>query len=385
MHFKKLDEIAHKPPVVLIALLLIAIVAFAAVHRLVNRFQSRQKVLAAQTFYRGLDEQRKQDFETAIADFRAALSYDPDNYAYELSLTRALVASQHYDEAEAYLASLAERMPQDGDVNLQLARLAVHDNKYEDAVRYYHRAIYGLWSSDPDTNRRHARLELVDFLLDHGQRMEAQSELIASAAGLPPDPQLHLAVADRFLRAQDYQDALDQYREVIQLDRNNSAAHLGAGKAAFQLGEYRTAQRYLQAAAGGSVQDADAQLMLKTTELVLAADPLRPNLPPAERRRRIAAAFQQAGERATQCLESQSIDQNSAATAADPLLRLRARWVGLEPKMRHDARSADASALDDAMETAIQIEQAAQVRCGQPQGLDLALLLIARNREGAER
>jgi tetratricopeptide (TPR) repeat protein len=298
-------------------------------------------------------------------------------------LTRALVASQHYDEAEAYLASLAERMPQDGDVNLQLARLAVHNDKYEDAVRYYHRAIYGLWSSDPDTNRRHARLELVDFLLDHGQRMEAQSELIASAASLPPDPQLHLAVADRFLRAQDHQDALDQYREVIQLDRNNSAAHLGAGKAAFQLGEYRTAQRYLQVALDGGVQDADAQLMLKTTELVLAADPSRPNLPPGERRHRIAAAFQQAGERANQCLES--IDQNSAATTEDPLRTLRAHWVGLEPNMRHDARSADASALDDAMENVIQIEQAAQARCGQPQGLDLALLLIARNREGAER
>jgi hypothetical protein len=53
--------------------------------------------------------------------------------------------------------------------------------------------------------------------------------------------------------------------------------------------------------------------------------------------------------------------------------------------MSHDARRADASTLDDAMDTVIRIEQTAQAQCGQAQGLDLALLLIARNREGAER
>src|SRR5258708_24874688 len=148
MDSKKLDTFTHKPPVVLIGLLIIAIVAFAGVHRLVNRFGSRQRVLAAQIFYRGLEQQRYRHFDEAIADFRAALSYDPGNYTYELNLAKALIESQraragvpnqHYVEAESYLASLAEREPQDGEVNLPLARLAAHDAKYEDAVRYYHR------------------------------------------------------------------------------------------------------------------------------------------------------------------------------------------------------------------------------------------------------
>jgi tetratricopeptide (TPR) repeat protein len=385
MDSKKLDAIAHKPPVVLVALLLVAIFGFAAVHRLVNRFESRQGVLAAQLFYRGLSEQRNKNFETAIADFRAALSYDPNNYAYELSLAQALVASQRYSEAESYLASLADRAPQDGDVNLLLARLASHDSKYDDAIRHYHRAIYGLWSSDPDGNRRRTRLELVDFLLDHDQRMEAQSELIASAANLPPDSNLHLAVADRFMRAQDYQDALEQYRQVLQLDRDNLMAQLGAGKAAFELGQYRTAQRYLQVVFERHVQDDEARRMLEIADLVLSSDPARPNLTGAERRQRIVAAFQHAGDRAAQCLHSQGVDLTSTAMATDPLRDLRSRWVDLEPKMRHDALHADMNTLNDAMENVIGIEQVAQQRCGEPEGLDLALLLIARNREGAER
>ncbi len=385
MDFKKLDAIAHKPPVVLVVLLLIAIFGFAAVHRLVNRFGSRQGVLAAQLFYRGLSEQKNKNFEMAIADFRAALSYDPNNYTYELSLAKALIASHDYPEAESYLESLAERAPQDGDVNLLLARLAAHDSKYDEAIRRYHRAIYGLWSSDPEGNRRRTRLELVDFLLQHGQRMEAQAELIASAASLPPESQIHLAVADGFLRAQDYQDALNQYRQVIQLDHDNALAHLGAGKAAFELGQYRTAERYLQAAFDRHVQDDDAHGMLDIAKLVLSSDPARPNLTAAERRARILVAFQQAGERASQCLQSQGVDPNSAATAADPLRELHARWAELEPKMRHQALRADGTTLNDAMENVLGIERIAQQRCGEPQGLDLALLLIARNREGAER
>ena len=384
MDFKKLDGIAHKPPVVLAALLLIATFGFAAVHRLVNRFESRQGVLAAQLFYRGLSEQRNKNFETAIADFRAALSYDPNNYTYELSLAKALIASQRYTEADSYLESLAERAPQDGDVNLLLARLAAHDSKYDEAILRYHRAIYGLWSSDPDTNRRRTRLEFVDFLLQHDHRMEAQAELIASAASLPPESQIHLAVADGFLRAQDYQDALNQYRQVIQLDHENTLAHLGAGKAAFELGQYRTAEHYLQAAFDRHAQDDDARRMLEIANLVLSSDPARPNLTAGERRARIVAAFQQAGERASRCLESHVGDQNSAA-AADSLRELYARWVELEPKMRHQAFRADGGTLNDAMENVIGIEQVAQQRCGEPQGFDLALLLIARNREGAER
>jgi tetratricopeptide (TPR) repeat protein len=383
MDSKKLDAIAHNPPIVLLALLLIAIFGFAAVHRLVYRFTSRQRVLAAQTFYRGLDAQRHNDLDTAITDFRAALSYEPDNYTYELSLAKALLATGRFEETRSYLESLAERAPQDGEVNLQLARLAVHDGNYDAAIRYYHRAIYGLWSADPDSNRRRTRLELVDFLLKHDQRMEAQAELIASAASLPPDPTLHLNIADRFLRAGDLPDALDQYRQVLHVDAQNVFAYAGAGKSAFGLGEFATAHRYLQRAVELGTHDDQVPNLLQTATLVLENDPSRPNLTPAERRHRIVAAFEQAGKRVTECLQNSGAAQTNSAQ--DPLAALLARWRDLEPRMRNDARNADAGTLVDAMDTMIRMEETSASRCGEPEGLDLALVLIARNREGAER
>jgi tetratricopeptide (TPR) repeat protein len=346
-------------------------------------------VLAAQVFYRGLEEQRHKNFDGAIADFRAALSYDPANYTYELNLAKVLIESQrdragvpnqHYVEAESYLGSLAEREPQDGEVNLQLARLAAHDGKDEDAVRYYHRAIYGLWSTEPDANRRRARLELVDFLLDHDQRMDAQAELIASAASLPPDATLHLKIADRLLRAGDFHDALDQYQLAIQFDHNNTLAFVGAGKAAFELGQYRTAQRYLQTALQMQALDEEAAGMLKTVMLILQSDPYRPNLSAEDRRKRFVAAFEQAGARAQACIQKAGQTSDAETT----LEALHAQWLAAEPKLAR-VRAADSSTLEDAMDLTLKIEQAAQAQCGDAQGLDLALLLIARNREGAER
>ena len=379
MDSQKLDAFAHKPPVVLLVLLLVAAAGFAAVHRLVNRFSSRQRVLAAQIYYQGLAAQHRQNLAAAIIDFRTALSYDPANYACELSLAQALVADARFDEARTYLASLADRAPQDGDVNLELARMAARDGRFDDAVLHYHRAVYGLWSADPDSSRRGARLELVDYLLEHGRRMDALAELIASAANLPPDPALHLRIADRFLQVEDFPSALDQYRQVLRLDYNRSAACLGAGKAAFSLGRYPAAEHYLQEAFARGVQDAPAAGMLATASLVLATDPTRPNLTPAERRARIFAAFQQAGARAQQCLQSQGTNENPE------LRQLHAHWTTLELGMRANARRAAAGTMVNAMDTVTRIEQLAAAQCGQPQGLDLALLLIARNREGAER
>ena len=61
-------------------------------------------------------------------------------------------------------------------------------------------------------------------------------------------------VGDLFLRAQDYEHALGAYRESLKLERDNRAALAGAGFAAFQLGRYPLAQRYLQAAMHGQSQ-----------------------------------------------------------------------------------------------------------------------------------
>lgn len=366
-------------------MLLIAILGFVGVGRLVTSFHARERSLASQLFTQGQQEREAGKASKATQSFRAALGYDPGNLEYELNLAKALVEAKRYDEAKTYLLSLYERAPQDGEVNLELARLSALQENQDDAVRYYHHAIYGIWDQNPDQQRRQARLELVEFLLKQGDLMSARSELIASASGLPPaEPEPHLRIAGAFMQDKDYDDALRQYREVIRMDRKNQNGYIGAGKAAFQLRQYRTAQRYLQSADRlGNLDPYSAQLM-KTAELLLANDPYLPNLSDAERQRRVTTAFEKAGARLHACAQQRGEDL-MANPPVTPLQELEAEWVKLKPAMRPAYLRRKPNTAEEAMDLVFRIEQQTQTQCGNPEGLDLALTIIGRDREGTEQ
>src|ERR1022692_618819 len=218
--------VPRSAPVILLILPLAAAVAFAAVSHLVSRYNANQQARGRKLYAQGVPDARAARYDDAIAAFRAALTCDPTNSQYQLSLARALRDSndsRRLDEAESYLLALWQRTPQDAAVNLALARVAAHRGSIEDATRYYHNAMYGAWNSDPDANRAKARIELIQFLLKKNAPANAESELMALATSLPPDPAAHLQAAQLFAQAQDYAGALAQYREVLRLDPADSA------------------------------------------------------------------------------------------------------------------------------------------------------------------
>jgi predicted Zn-dependent protease len=179
---------ARRTPLVLAALTVLAIVSFAAVSRLVTRLKANEKRIAWHAYEAGLAEVKAGRAERALDDFRAALVFDRDHPGYQLSLARALRDTGRLDESEAYLLRLWDAAPQDSTINLALARLAARRQSVDGAIRYYHNAIYGVWPSEPDKNRRQAQLELIEFLLKENAHPQAQAELIALAQILPPDP-----------------------------------------------------------------------------------------------------------------------------------------------------------------------------------------------------
>ncbi len=363
------------------SLAILAVLAFLFVNRLVNRFGEQEKALARHLYEQGLAEQNAGRPEGAIEDFRAALTYSRDNFQYQLSLARALRDTGRTDEAETYLISLWEHSPQDGAVNLALGRLAARQRLLDKTLQYYHNAIYGVWASDADTNRLNAWFELIEFLLRQHAYPQAQAELITLAAELPPHPDLHLRAADLFARAQDYDHALVEYQRVLRFDRGNAAALAGAGEAAFSLGRYRAAQRYLQSAARLSPGDTQASQLLQTSNLILDADPFSHRLSSTERNRRIRAAFSQAGERLDSCAQSKAIDLKTESAPSD-LPALRERWGEMKTKLK---RLSEDDTADAAMDLVFEIEQETSKECGAPSGLDQALLLLAQNRAGTDR
>ncbi len=315
--------------------------------------------------------------EQAIQNLRAALSYDQGNFDYQLTLARALRDSGHTGEAETYLVRLWETSPQDGAVNLALARLCARENEDDKATQYYHNAIYGVWPSESDTHRREVRIELVRYLLQRRLYAQAQSELIALEATLSSDPSLRLTVANLFFEAQDYPRALDEYRRVLHADNDNPQALAGAGKAAFRVGHFATAEKFLHAAVQSSPQDAQAAQNLETARLVLQSDPFARRLSRVERVRRVRDAFAHAGERLDECLASHP-------EASAQLREFQTRWREMKPGLIQ-SRAASNDLEEPAMDLVFQIEELTGGICGAPTGLDQALLVLSQTGNGAEQ
>lgn len=380
--------------VVLLMLTAGAVLAFAAVSHLVTRYNENQKARGRRLYAQGMADLSSGSARQAIEELRAALICDRANPQYQLSLARALRDNGSLEEAQSYLLSLWEKTPEDGTINLALARVAARRASIDDALRYYHNAMYGVWPSDPDVNRRNARMELIEFLLRENALAQARAEIVALAAFLPPDPPLRVHTADLFYEAQDYPDALAEYERVLKMDRSNPAALAGAGKAAYQIGRYRTAERDLQSALAANSNDSAIYDMRAMASLILQTDPFVRLTSDSERNRRIAAAFDEAGERLHSCAPQKGVDLSqvkpevsptSTLSSTSPLVALESRWLATKPQLRRLRSSQETDLPDVIMDLVFDIEQQTSALCGQPQGVDKALLLISADPENADQ
>jgi len=278
-------------------------------------------------------------------------------------------------EAYAYLINLWDRQPEDGLVNLELARIAAQQGQTEQALRYYHNAIYATWSGDQvgeaGAQRRNTRLELIEFLLRINSNAEAQSELIALAENLGEDSTQQAQVGDLFVRAQDYEHALAAYRVSLKKNRHNADALAGAGLAAFELGRYEVAQSYLQAAVSANSGDTQSADRLKTVDLILRMDPFREGVSAAQRDHAVIEDFDAAGERVKAC-----------GAGSGSLTDLSDSWARLKPQLTATGLRRDPDLVNTTMALVFSIERQTSASCGTPAGADLALLLIAKLHEG---
>jgi Flp pilus assembly protein TadD len=302
--------------------------------------------------------------------------YSRDNYTYQLNLAEALIGLRHTGEAAAYLLNLWERQPEDGLVNLELARIAAQTGKNDQAARYYHNAIYAAWPKDAETKRRDARLELIDLLLRTNAKAQAQAELIALAENEADEPAEQKHLAQRFISLGDYEDALDAYRRSLNSYPHDAAALAGAGYAAFQLGRYALAERYLRSAVAVDPNDKQSADLLRTAEMVLRMDPFQRQIPLAERNRIVAEDFVIAGNRLKTC--AGSVNVAPAATGSN----LSAEWTALRPHITERELQKNPDAVERAMDLVFRVERQTSTTCGTPTGPDLALLLISKLHEG---
>ena len=359
-------------------LTVMAVAFFLVVTGLSRAHRAQRQALGNRWFNRGVADLNAKRFDAAVMDFRAALLYSPDEYSYQLNLAEALIGEGHRAQAWAYLTNLRDREPDDGLVSLELARIAAQRGETNDAVRYYHNAVYAVWPPEQEARRQDARLELIEMLLRNGANAQAQGELIALAESVGPDPAQQERIGELFLRARDYGHALGALSTVLKTDAHNAGALAGAGYAAFELRRFPMAQQYLQAAVTANGNDTASEERLKTTQMVLDMDPFRRQLPVNERDKIVVQAFQTAGERLKTCKMSPVA---TASAGIQPSLN--DDWTRLKPQVTEQGLRRNPDLVERAMDMVFRIERNTSAVCGTPTVKDLALLLIANMHEGS--
>lgn len=376
------SRVVRRDILLLVLLFTIAVALFLFTRSMAAKERQLDTNVAAFWFSEGQGQVRSGEMEQAVDSFRKATNRDHDNRVYVLALANALAAAGHIDEARQALLRLRESAPENGEINLYLARLVAKRGDVAEAVRYYHNALYGLWTgSQIDEELRNVRVELINFLIVHQQHSAALSEVLILGASIPEgDGAGQIEAGQLFLKAGDSEHALRHFVRALALSRNNAAALEGAGNAAFQLGDYARASRYLEAAlAQGSGSDSDRQL-LDVTRMILSNDPLASHLRTAERNRRVMVDFDQALRRLQSCL-SQRADGKDKATLG--LQALETDALAMQSKLRPGNLVRDPELLGSAMELISKIEETTNITCGEPSGLDRALLLMSRKHQGA--
>lgn len=307
----------------------------------------------------------------AILALRRATAIARDDRAFQLALAAALAADQQDDAARQVLLSVRESMPEDPDVNVRLARLLARTDNVSGATRYYQNALYGVWSGDASAARRQVRIELIRYLLAHQQGGRALSELLVLSGNLPDDVQSQNEAGQLYMEAGDAPRALDHFRKALRLDRANAAALAGAGEAAFNVGDYVSAQRFLRAAVPSSGRVTELRAV---TELILSGDPLRPGLSLQQRQERVTAALQRA---------LGALDECAAQRPAplDDSVPLRADATALLPQLALDRVRHAPEGIDAGVHLVYRIEQLTAGACGHTSAIDRALLLIGRRHE----
>jgi tetratricopeptide (TPR) repeat protein len=369
----------QREPLLLAGLVVVIAAFFSLTTFAAHAYHRKQEQFARRWYTRGEEALKGSRPAEAAENFRNALAYSRDNDLYRLRLAQALMSDHRPQEARAHLLSLWEKEPGDGTLNLELARLAVMWGDTRQAIRYYHAAIYGVWPDNPAEHRLQMRFELSEYLLQRHtvqETKDAQAELVALVAELPPqDGAGQTRLGRLLLEAGLYARALAAFRSALNAQPNLVPALEGAGEAAFRMGEYETARRYLLPVVAQKAKDEHSQELLNLSELVLKLDPSMRGLSSRERARRALHDFQLALARGEACTNSPE-----AAPADQGLTALVRQAKSTAPSEKLLAGNPDE--IEKTMGLTFKLEQAA-AQCGSPRLEDKALALLGERQEAA--
>jgi thioredoxin-like negative regulator of GroEL len=323
---------ARVPILTSVAMIVVVIAALAAIDVFLARTEHAELQNEAHQFYQDGSRLLQQGKATQAVDLlRRAHALARQNSDYELELINALIADGKLSEAEPLMNDVLQRQPNDGRANLVAARLMTNERRTTDAEAYYHRAIYGEWSSNAAAHRISARMELIEFLVANGDKQELLAELLPLQEEAGSNPAIEKRLAHLFLIAGSASRAADVYHSLIQQNPRDAEAYAGLGEAELEQGRYRAAEAAFVTAFRHKPNDASLRQRMELANIMTTLDPTPRRLSSAEKYHRGLRILDLSRASLEQCLTSHANASSSetqqllAAAQAAPSSKARTR------------------------------------------------------------
>jgi len=388
---RQVRDLIIRDAISLASIFLITAALAVATYFLFKSYSDHRQELATRWFNRGKIAMQAHQPAVAIENFHSALLYAPGQRQFEIALASALASAGKNLEATAYFNTLKEAEPGNGEINLQLARLAAAAGNENLARLEFHAAIYGNWEGDGYIQRRNARLELIRYLISRRSYDDARSELLVASGNAPStDLDMQSTIAGLLVEARFPADALTIYEQLLSQHPENAGALQGAASTAYALGEYQAAYRYLlRATTGPGSSSLDPQLkqaddsQLRFIDRIIVLDPSS-NLPSKVLATRLLGDREIARVRLEDCLRTLEGGNTDTALSSLVATNIPASLQSVAGGWDAEPKHLTAALLEDSPPLELQerrligdTEKVTSRVCGAPTGDDAALLRLA--------
>lgn len=188
--------------------------------------------LAMRALNNGLELFVDKKYDQAIASFRRAASLDPKsstaNYAYDY-MARSYSSSGNNDKAiQAYRESLRQD-PEQADIHLAMANLLYTEERFDEAVVSYEKAV----NLDPSTTNRYS---LGQGYLAAGRYDEAEHQFALVKQMSPREPEADVGIGQSLAKMGRTDEAIKSFQNAIDMQRDYWNAYSEMGYALVEEG-----------------------------------------------------------------------------------------------------------------------------------------------------
>ena len=192
--------------------------------------------------------------EEALAASRVAVEQRPGSARARNTHGTALLALNRLDEAGDSFERALELDPGHKNARQNMAETRRQQGRFVESIRWYREVL----DIDPEFASAHAGMGVALFRLG---RYERATESLAQAVSLRPEAlpiNVFQLLADALLRQQRHEEAIERYRDVLEIDPEYASAHAGIGYALLQLKRYEEAAESLARSISLQPESADA-------------------------------------------------------------------------------------------------------------------------------